>query len=157
LRPFFLAKGCDLYVDRISRGLNPRTASPPAINRFGLFGDRDNFDSKPPLFSTVRHSMFVYIEEISHLKFLKNMPLERPDLGRVRYVSVDNIPHNGLSITFSLFARKNRDVVIKAVSYGSAQTNELQILRYLNSDLLRSDKTKNNATVPVIEFIEHSG
>jgi CRISPR/Cas system CMR-associated protein Cmr5 small subunit len=72
-------------------------------------------------------------------------------------VSVDNILHNGLSITFSLFASKNRDVVIKAVSYGSAQTNELQILRYLNSDLLRSDKTKDNATVPVIEFIEHLG
>jgi len=65
LRPIFLAKGCNLYINRISCGFNPRTASPPAINTFGLFGDRENFDSKPPLFSTVQHSMFVYIEEIS--------------------------------------------------------------------------------------------
>jgi len=50
---------------------------------------------------------------------------------------------------------KNRDVVIKPVSHGNTKTNELRILEFLNSDMHRADKT--NATVPVIEFIEHSG
>lgn len=38
---------------------------------------------------------------------------------------------------------------------GDTKTNELRILEFLNSDMLRADET--NATVPVIEFIEHSG
>lgn len=49
--------------------------------------------------------------------------------------------------------RKNRDVVIKPVSYGDPASNELRILQYLNSDALRADKT--NATVPVMEFVKH--
>ena len=57
-------------------------------------------------------------------------------------------------ISLLLFS-KNRDVVIKPVSHGENKTNELRILEYLNSETLRADKT--NATVPVIEFIEHSG
>ncbi|KDQ16747.1 hypothetical protein BOTBODRAFT_72912, partial [Botryobasidium botryosum FD-172 SS1] len=50
---------------------------------------------------------------------------------------------------------ENRDVVIKPVSYGARSTNELQILKYLNSDALRADKA--NTTVPVVEFLEYSG
>ncbi|KAL6301931.1 kinase-like domain-containing protein [Sparassis latifolia] len=51
--------------------------------------------------------------------------------------------------------RENRDVVIKPVSYGDRPSNELQILRYLNSDTVRTEQT--TATVPIIEFVEHAG
>jgi hypothetical protein len=47
-------------------------------------------------------------------------------------------------------------MAIKAASYGSKPTNELQILRYINSDILFADKTETYPIVPVIKFIEHS-
>jgi len=49
--------------------------------------------------------------------------------------------------------RNNRDVVIKPVSCGDVPSNELAVLKYLNSDELRADEA--NATVPVLEFIEY--
>jgi len=49
----------------------------------------------------------------------------------------------------------NRDVVIKPVSFGAEASSELRILKYLKSDVNHAERTKH--TVPVIEFIEHSG
>ncbi|KZT28746.1 hypothetical protein NEOLEDRAFT_1160868 [Neolentinus lepideus HHB14362 ss-1] len=48
---------------------------------------------------------------------------------------------------------RNRDVVIKPVSWGADEISELKILKYLNFGPLREDT--GNATVPVTEFIEY--
>jgi hypothetical protein len=69
LRTFFLEKGYDLYVDHMCNGLRPRIEIPPAADSFGLLGDRNNFDSKPPLFSTVRRSTFMSIRTIVRFGF----------------------------------------------------------------------------------------
>lgn len=111
LRPFFLSKGYDLYTSRGSRGLFPRINDSPALDSFGLYGDRSNFVRERPLCS------------------MKGEVWGARD-------------------------RKNRDVVIKPVSWGSEETQELRILRYLNSDPIRANPA--NATVPVIDILEHS-
>ncbi|EPQ54839.1 hypothetical protein GLOTRDRAFT_42983, partial [Gloeophyllum trabeum ATCC 11539] len=110
LRPFFLSKGYDLYTSRGSRGLFPRINDSPALDSFGLYGDRSNFVPVYTPCSICHYSPKTY--------------------------------------------RKNRDVVIKPVSWGSEETQELRILRYLNSDPIRANPA--NATVPVIDILEHS-
>ena len=97
-------------------------------------------------------AMYVYNPSSSYsFRVLFNQSSEGRCLGCPWYVSALNSPPTYQSQRLS----KNQDVVIKPVGhgYGKKKTNELRILEYLNS--LRADKT--NATVPVIEFIEHSG
>jgi hypothetical protein len=50
-------------------------------------------------------------------------------------------------------SRKNQDVVIKVVAQAKEGLAELQILRILNSEPLKSDPF--NTTVPVLEFLTY--
>lgn len=135
---FFLESDCKLFNAHPHGDLGePKTVTPPAIESFGLHGDRSDFKSDfLPVSDTCPAE---FIEYNWHFRSHNFSQLDTRTSSILYFLAVDN-------------SRKNRDVVIKLISKGYEGKTEQNILRLLNSVPFRTDPA--NITIPVLKFIE---